>query len=85
MSDAEPEVMPPAIRTSADGNSRRVTIQIPAPNLPRGSKVRCALSAVLENDDGELSYWALHHPAATPDFHHPAGFVMELELKCTSV
>ena len=32
-----------------------------------------ALTAVLEHQDGRLSYWALHHPCPQPDFHHPAG------------
>lgn len=36
------------------------------------------LSAVLEHADGRLSYWALHHPRAQPDFHHPAGRVLRL-------
>ncbi|HEV2364639.1 MAG TPA: hypothetical protein VGS12_10645 [Caulobacteraceae bacterium] len=39
---------------------------------------RVALSAVIEDTSGTLSYWALAHPAARPDFHHPEGFVLEL-------
>jgi hypothetical protein len=37
-----------------------------------------ALAAVIEDASGSLSYWALKHPAAKPDFHHPGGFVLEL-------
>lgn len=37
-----------------------------------------ALSAVIEETDGRKSYWALAHPAAKPDFHHPDSFVHEL-------
>ena len=36
------------------------------------------LSAVVEEVDGRISYWALQHPPGDPDFHHPAGFVLEL-------
>jgi hypothetical protein len=36
------------------------------------------LSAVIEADDGSLSYWALAHPAGKPDFHHPDCFTLEL-------
>ncbi len=36
------------------------------------------LSAVLEKWDGTKSYWALHHPAPAPDFHHPEGFSLTL-------
>lgn len=38
-----------------------------------------ALSAVIEENDGALSYWALAHAPGPPDFHHPDAFVMELE------
>lgn len=37
-----------------------------------------ALSAVVEANDGGMSYWALSHPTAKPDFHHPLGFAHEL-------
>ena len=40
--------------------------------------LRLALSAVVEEDSGTLSYWALKHAPGKPDFHHPAGFVLEL-------
>lgn len=36
------------------------------------------LSAVLEEQDGAKSYWALAHPADKPDFHHPDCFVARL-------
>lgn len=32
------------------------------------------LTAVIETTDGQLSYWALRHPAARPDFHHRGGW-----------
>ena len=40
--------------------------------------LRIALSTVVEDRDGGLSYWALRHPAGRPDFHHPDGFTLEL-------
>ena len=45
--------------------------------LPHGAK-RLALSAVIETIDGAISYWALAHPSAKPDFHHPDSFVLDL-------
>ncbi|HYG56249.1 MAG TPA: DOMON-like domain-containing protein [Burkholderiales bacterium] len=39
---------------------------------------RVGLSAVIEEDDGTVSYWALHHPPGRPDFHHPDAFALEL-------
>jgi hypothetical protein len=39
---------------------------------------RLAISAVIEETGGRLSYWALAHPPGRPDFHHASGFVLEL-------
>jgi len=36
------------------------------------------LSAVIEEQGGRLSYWALAHPAGRPDFHDPACFAAPL-------
>jgi hypothetical protein len=43
------------------------------------AKLVLGLSAVVESDEGSLSYWALKHPSAKPDFHHPDAFVLELD------
>ena len=40
--------------------------------------LRVGLSAVIEASDG-LSYWALRHPGAKPDFHNADGFALLLE------
>ncbi len=37
-----------------------------------------ALTAVIEDMDGARTYWALAHPQGKPDFHHAAGFVLDL-------
>jgi len=46
---------------------------IPVAGLPEGE---CAmgLSAVIEEQGGTKSFWALAHPDAEPDFHAPACF-----------
>ena len=36
------------------------------------------LSAVIEERNGRISYWALRHPPGKPDFHHPDCFALEL-------
>jgi hypothetical protein len=46
--------------------------------LGRAPQLRLALAAVLEDEQGALSYWALMHPPGRPDFHHRAGFALEL-------
>ena len=50
---------------------------IPIGGLP---ELPCAmgLCAVIEEEGGNLSYWALAHGGDTPDFHHPACFAATL-------
>jgi hypothetical protein len=43
-----------------------------------GKELVLAVAAVLEDQQGRISYWALAHPAGKPDFHHPDGFVLNL-------
>lgn len=46
-------------------------------DLPPSAR-KLALSTVIEDDDGGISYWALNHPPGKPDFHHPDSFVLDL-------
>jgi hypothetical protein len=43
-----------------------------------GARLQIALSAVIEEENGRLSYWALKHAPDKPDFHHAAGFILEV-------
>jgi hypothetical protein len=43
-----------------------------------GHTLKLALTTVVEDESGTLSYWALKHAPGKPDFHHPDGFVLEL-------
>ena len=36
-----------------------------------------ALSAIIEEQNGRKSYWALAHPPGKPDFHHADCFIYE--------
>ncbi len=36
--------------------------------------LRLGLAVVVEERSGQLSYWALAHPTARPDFHHADSF-----------
>jgi hypothetical protein len=56
---------------------------IPVGGLPSGT---CAmgLAAVLEEQGGVVSYWALAHPAGKPDFHAAACFAAELAAAPTA-
>ncbi|HEY6483886.1 MAG TPA: DOMON-like domain-containing protein [Steroidobacteraceae bacterium] len=54
----------------------QVLVQLPEEFRSQG--VRMALSAIVEEDDGRLSFWALRHPPGKPDFHHAGAFALEL-------
>lgn len=51
-----------------------------APNAPAADWTgwRLNVAAVIEDIHGALSYWALHHPRAQPDFHDRDGFRIAL-------
>ncbi|HYT57642.1 MAG TPA: DOMON-like domain-containing protein [Verrucomicrobiae bacterium] len=50
------------------------------PAIQPTATLRVALSAVIEDINGRLSYWALNHPAGKPDFHHPDSFALDITL-----
>ena len=49
--------------------------------LPQSRPLRLGLSAVVEDVDGILSFWALRHPSGKPDFHHTDAFVLQLDKR----
>jgi hypothetical protein len=51
---------------------------LPNPWRAPGAKLRIALSAVIEDESSRISYWALKHAPDKPDFHHVAGFILEV-------
>ena len=61
-------------------NRLELDVEIGQNFLPPGRSLRLGLSAVMEDVDGELSYWALRHPEGKPDFHHPDAFASQLVL-----
>lgn len=56
--------------------------RLPAPAA--SANVLIGLSAVLEADDGSLSYWALRHSRPQPDFHARAGWVQPAALSLST-
>lgn len=51
------------------------------PSIQTSRALRMGLCAVAEASDGQLSYWAIKHPADRPDFHHPDSFALEFALR----
>lgn len=50
---------------------------IPASGLPHEA-MACGFTAVIEEDGGIKSYWALSHSGDAPDFHDPSCFAYAL-------
>jgi hypothetical protein len=71
----------PAMSLQRNGESMLVEVLIelaPDSGLVEHDPLRCGLAAVIEHIDGSLSYWALAHLGARPDFHAPEGLVLAL-------
>ncbi len=57
----------------------RSIVQPGLPLIPPGNgPLHLALAAVIEEQSGALSYWALRHAPGQPDFHHRDGFALDL-------
>jgi hypothetical protein len=72
----------PSITVRSGGDSLDLDAIVRLDRLPKiqpHAALRLALSAVVEEERGILSYWALKHPPGKPDFHHPDAFALELQ------
>jgi len=75
------EISTPAINVEADAGRFVLTAVLnprELPGLSSGFPLQVGLSAVIEDQRGDKSYWALAHPPGKPDFHHSDGFAIEL-------
>jgi hypothetical protein len=73
-------LLPPRIVCAHAARTLRLDARLPAAALPATTGGwLLGLSAVIESTDGALSYWALAHPAARPDFHQRAGWMGRLD------
>jgi hypothetical protein len=70
----------PGIAVRQTGDRLELDAEIRPDCLPPGRSLRLGLSAVVEDADGVLSYWALRHPPGKPDFHHTDAFALPLVL-----
>jgi len=70
----------PVIRFASAAAGWTLQTRTDAAALPgvAGEKIELGAAVVLEAADGNLSYWALRHAAARPDFHRRESFVLRL-------
>ena len=69
-----------AVRRRADALELEAFVD--AECLPRatpGARLQIALTAVVEDEAGAFSHWAISHPGSRPDFHHRDGFMLEID------
>lgn len=68
----------PKLNCRGEARGLCLTAELPGNTLKPGQNYCLGLSTVLELENGELTYWALTHPADKPDFHHRDGFILTL-------
>jgi hypothetical protein len=71
------------IHFSAERERCDLTADIPIASLPDlagAAALNAGVAAVVETDDGYLSYWALSHGGERPDFHDPSTFSLRVTV-----
>lgn len=75
-----------AVRPTSRGMVLEAVTYLEELPMPRpGSPLRAGVAAVIEEAGDRLTYWALTHPSALPDFHHRLGFVLQVGIPPTGV
>ncbi|MDE2133169.1 MAG: DOMON-like domain-containing protein [Alphaproteobacteria bacterium] len=72
------EIGTPSIELKSSVESFELRAHLKLDGLPSGEAWRLGLSAVIEETNGRISYWALAHPPGKVDFHHADCFALEL-------
>jgi hypothetical protein len=72
------DIEPAQIEAHTGGERFELAVALDLPDGPADRAWRIGLTAVIEELNGDKSYWALAHAPGQPDFHHAAGFVLEL-------
>ena len=77
---APADVAPPKILVASTETQLTLDASFDWEPLADGQTWRLGLAAVIEELDGNKSYWALAHPPGKPDFHHSDCFALELPI-----
>jgi len=73
------EELDPRIAVRRAAGRLEMEARIRLDRLGYGGSLSIGLSAIVEDEHGALSYWALRHPPGKPDFHHREAFALELD------
>jgi hypothetical protein len=72
------EIGAPKIEVRSAPESYTLQVSLDLDEASPTSRWRLGLSAVIEEANGRISYWALAHPPSKADFHHSDCFAGEL-------
>jgi hypothetical protein len=78
------DIRAPHIEARLDPEHYALQVRLEFDQWPQTSQAAIwtvALTAVLEEADGQKSYWALAHPPGHADFHHAHGFTLQLPIE----
>jgi hypothetical protein len=76
--DSDPEIK---VRCTENRLELEAAISVDCrPPMQPCARLLVGLAAVIEEEGGVPSYWALKHPPGKPDFHHPESFALEIEI-----
>jgi len=79
--ESGPVGMEPRLKVEVQGDNLILTVEMSLAELGPGlgmAPLKLALAAVIEDEDGHKSYWALKHAPGRPDFHRPEAFALDL-------
>ncbi|MEX1994929.1 MAG: DOMON-like domain-containing protein [Steroidobacteraceae bacterium] len=79
-----PPIPPPRIECARQPESFEMSATLPLAGLPECAQsplLRAGLAAVIEDERGQLAYWALAHRSTQPDFHDPATFMLNVPAR----
>ncbi len=71
-------IQPPHIQLQTQSDALLLRAQIALPADLAAAQLQLGIAAVVESQQGQLSYWALRHTRDRPDFHHHDGFAFEI-------
>lgn len=82
--DASPGPAEPRLQWSISDQGLELLAEVTLGGIPLRQDLLIGLTAVLEDRQGRVGHWALHHPKDRPDFHDRRGWTLRLPPFSTS-
>lgn len=76
--NASPSPSAPRLQWSTTDKGIELLAEVALSGIPHTQDLLVGLTTVLEDREGQLSHWALHHPKDRPDFHDRRGWTLRL-------